>query len=90
MTATKNRKVEIFTAGCSVCDDTVNLVKSLACDSCEVEVLDMKQAEVAKRAKGYGVRSVPAVVIDGKLPDCCKGGGCDPDVLRAAGLGQAV
>ena len=60
MTATKKRKVEVFTAGCSVCDDAVSLVKSLACDSCEVEVLDMKQGGVATRAKGYGVRSVPA------------------------------
>lgn len=90
MSATKKRKVEVFTAGCPVCDDAVNLVKSLACDSCEVEVLDMKQTDVANRAKSYGVRSVPAVVIDGKLPDCCKGGGCDPDVLRVAGLGQVV
>ena len=90
MTATKKRKVEVFTAGCPVCDDAVKLVKSLACDSCEVEVLDMKQADVATRAKGYGVRSVPAVVIDGKLADCCRGGGCNADVLRAAGLGQAA
>jgi glutaredoxin len=90
MTATKKRKVEVFTAGCPVCDDAVKLVKSLACDSCEVEVLDMKQADVASRAKGYGVRSVPAVVIDGKLADCCSGRGPDADTLRAAGLGQPV
>lgn len=90
MTATNKRKVEVFTAGCPVCDDAVKLVKGLACDSCEVEVLDMKQADVASRATGHGVRSVPAVVIDGKLADCCKGAGCDTDVLRAAGLGQAV
>ena len=89
MTATKKRKVEVFTAGCSVCDDTVNLVKSLACDSCEVEVHEMKQADVATRAKGYGVRFVPAVVIDGKLADCCSGRGPDADTLRAAGLGRA-
>lgn len=89
MTATKNRKVEIFTAGCSLCDDAVSLVKSLACESCEVEVLDMKQADVALRAKGYGIRSVPAVVIDGKLADCCSGRGPDADTLRGAGLGRA-
>jgi glutaredoxin len=90
MTATKKRKVEVFTAWCPVCDDAVKLVKSLACDSCEVEVLDMKQADFASRAKGYGVRSVPAVVIDGKLADCCSGRGPDADTLRVAGLGQAV
>jgi glutaredoxin 3 len=33
-------------------------------------------------------RSVPAVVIDGKLADCCAGRGLDEATLRAAGLGQ--
>ncbi len=90
MTATKKRKVEVFTAGCSVCDDAVTLVKSLACDSCEVEVHDMKDPATSQRAKEYGVRSVPAVVIDGKLADCCSGRGPDANTLRAAGLGQTA
>lgn len=34
-----------------------------------------------------GVISVPAVVIDGKLADCCAGRGPDEKVLRAAGMG---
>jgi len=37
-----------------------------------------------------GIRSVPAVVIDGKLADCCAGRGVDETVLRAAGLGRAL
>ena len=88
MTATNKRKVEVFTAGCPACDEAVSLVKSLACDSCEVEVLDMKEPSVSERAKGYGVRSVPAIVIDGKLASCCSGRGPDAETLRAAGLGQ--
>jgi hypothetical protein len=48
----------------------------------------MSDIEVAKRAKMLGVRSVPAVAIDGKLADCCAGRGIDEQVLRAAGLGQ--
>ena len=87
MTATK-RKVEVFTASCPACDETVDLVKNLACDSCDVEVLDMKQPGVAERAKGYGVCSVPAVVINGKLAGCCSGPVIDADTLRAEGLGQ--
>jgi hypothetical protein len=35
-------------------------------------------------------RSVPAVVIDGKLADCCTGRGPDEATLRAAGLGQPI
>ena len=85
---TTKKKVEVFTANCPACDEAVSLVKSLACDLCDVEVLDMKQPSIAKRAQGYGVRSVPAIVIDGKLSACCSGRGPDADTLRAMGLGQ--
>jgi glutaredoxin 3 len=47
----------------------------------------MKQREVAERAKSLGVRSVPAVVIDGKLAGCCAGRGPEETTLRDAGLG---
>ncbi len=82
------RKIEVFSAGCPACEETIALVNRVACPSCEVSVLDMKQASVAKRAKELGIRSVPAVVIDGKLADCCTGRGPQESVLRAAGLGQ--
>lgn len=81
------RKVEIFSAGCPCCDETIQTVRQIACPSCDVEVLDMRQDDVAQRAKQLGVRSVPAVVIDGKLADCCAGRGVDEATLRAAGLG---
>jgi predicted DsbA family dithiol-disulfide isomerase len=44
----------------------------------------MQKAEAASKAKQYGVRSVPAVVIDGKLAGCCAGRGLDEHVLRSA------
>jgi glutaredoxin len=83
------RKVEVFSAGCPACQDTVALVQRVACPSCEVSVLDMKDPKVASRAKALGIRSVPAVVIDGKLADCCAGRGPQEATLRAAGLGVA-
>ena len=83
------RTVEVFSAGCPACEDTINLVNDIACPSCEVSILDMNDAAVANRAKGLGIRSVPAVVIDGKLADCCTGRGPDEPTLRAAGVGQA-
>ncbi len=86
----KKRKVEIFSAGCAVCDDTINLVSQIACQSCEVEVLDMRQEDVAKQARGYGINTVPAVVIDGKLADCCVNRVLDEKTLRAAGVGVAL
>ena len=84
------RQIEIFSAGCAVCQDVVDRVTGLACPSCDVVVLDMADPQVAARAKTLGVKSVPAVAIDGKLADCCAGRGPDEATLRAAGLGQPL
>jgi len=84
------RKIEVFSAGCPACEETIELVNRVACPSCEVSVLDMRDPNVASRAKSLGIRSVPAVVIDGQLADCCAGRGPDEAVLRAAGLGQPI
>jgi glutaredoxin 3 len=81
------RKIEVFSAGCPVCEETIALVNKIACPSCAVEVLDMRKPEVAKKAKSYGVRKVPAVAIDGKLASCCAERGPEAATLRAAGLG---
>ena len=84
---TTKRKIEVFTAGCPTCDETVALVNRIACPSCEVEVLDMRDRAVAERAKGYGVKCVPAVVVNGQLAECCKSAGVTESSLRAAGVG---
>ncbi|HUQ91894.1 MAG TPA: thioredoxin family protein [Bryobacteraceae bacterium] len=86
----QKRKVEVFSAGCPACEPTVQLVKSIACPSCDVEVLDMNKPDVAVKAKQYGVTSVPAVVINGKLAGCCAGAGPDEATLREEGLGVAL
>jgi glutaredoxin len=77
------KKVEIFSAGCSVCKETIEMVKRLA-GSNEVVIHDMNKSEIASKAKQYGVRRVPAVVVDGKLASCCAGRGPEEHVLRAA------
>ena len=82
------RKIEVFSAGCAACQETIEVIRRAACPSCDVTIHDMRDAEVAKRAKGLGIRSIPAVVIDGKLAACCAGRGVDEAVLRAAGLGR--
>ena len=84
---TRKRGIEVFSAGCACCEQAIALVRRAACPSCEVTVHDMRNHEVAERAKHLGVRSVPAVVIDGKLASCCEGRGPDLQALRAAGLG---
>jgi glutaredoxin 3 len=80
----QKHKIEIFSAGCSVCNDTIRLVKTISGLENEVHVLDMHQQDVAKRAEEHGVRSVPAVMVDGKLARCCTGRGPDEQTLREA------
>ncbi len=84
------RKIEVFSGGCPACEETIALVNRIACPSCEVEVLDMHKPAVAAKAKTYGIRSVPAVIIDGKLADCCASRGPEEASLRAAGLGRPL
>ena len=84
------RTVEIFSAGCPACAETITLVKQVACPSCDVRILDMRDPAIAHRARSLGVRSVPAVVMNGQLAECCAGRGVDEATLRAAGLGQAL
>ncbi|MFQ5483191.1 MAG: thioredoxin family protein [Nitrospinaceae bacterium] len=86
---TDKRQVEIFSAGCAICEEAVSVVNRLACLSCEVTVLDMKNPDAAKRAKILGIGSVPAVVIDGRLAECC-GQGIKEESLKASGLGQPL
>ncbi len=81
------RKIEIFSAGCPACIEAIQTVNRIACRSCETEVLDMRQPQVAARAKQLGISRVPAIVIDGKLSECCAAGGVDEQRLRAAGIG---
>ena len=85
---TEKRTIEVFTAGCPCCDDAVKLVQSVACPSCEVTVLDMRTDRDAQaKAKQYGVKRVPAVIVNGRLAECCQTGGIDADALRRLGVG---
>ncbi len=82
------RRIEILSAGCPACRETIDLVERMACPSCEIAVLDMHDPEVAARAEKLGIRSVPAVTIDGELAACCAARGPDEATLRAAGIGR--
>lgn len=82
------RTVEVFTAGCTCCDETLKMVQSLVCPNCELTVLDMRSDRQAQaKAKQYGVQRVPAVAVDGKLAGCCQAG-VQAEALRALGVGR--
>ena len=82
----QKRHVEVFSAGCSACQQGIQLVNRLAGGAHQVEVHDMHQPQVASRAASLDIRSVPAILIDGQLASCCEGRGPDEATLRAAGL----
>jgi hypothetical protein len=82
------RTVEVFSAGCPACQEAVDLVQRLACDSCDVRVLDMNDATISNRARKLGINVVPAVVVDGQLAECCRGAGPTEQALREAGIGR--
>ena len=83
------RKIEVFSAGCAVCEETIEMVLE-ACPSCEVEVHDMNDTNIAERAKSLGIQSIPAVLVDGKLLNSCSGRGVDEQELRAAVLAANI
>ena len=65
------------------------VVRELACESCEIEVQDLRESEAARdRAAELGIQRVPAVAVDGKLAGCCEQVPIDEEALRAAGVGS--
>ena len=87
---TMRRKIEVFSSGCALCNDTIEMVRRTADHSCEIIVRNMTDSRVLARAKELGIRCLPAIVIDGKLADCCHCPGIDEQALRAAGLGKSL
>ena len=87
------RQVEVFTAGCPVCEPAVQLVKELACPDCEVTGHELRAADgamAADKAAQYRIKVVPAVVVDGQLVSCCQSPGPTREELSAAGIGQRL
>jgi len=86
------RLVEVFSSGCYVCDGVVQQVKDLACSNCEVIVYDLNKKcdtnACETKAQAYGVKSVPAVAVNGKLVDCCNNNGVSIDALKKTGIGH--
>lgn len=83
------RQVEVFTAGCPLCEPAVQLVQDLACPDCDVTVYDLRESGVEK-ARHYGVARVPTVVVDGTIATCCQGGEVKRERLQAAGIGLRI
>ena len=80
--------IEVFSAGCALCDSAAASVTRLVGDPSRVKVLYLHDPAVASRAEQLGVRTVPAVVIGGKLAACCADRDVDEVVVRAGIIGS--
>ena len=87
-----SRRVEIFAAGCPLCDETVNMVQDLSCKDCDVTIYDLQSGNKKNldKAKSYKISAVPTVVVNGKVLDCCKRGKITQEDLKAAGIGTPL
>ena len=83
----QRRKIEVFTAGCLCCTEAVELVEFLAGTEHDIAIRDMHDLAVAAAASGYGIRRVPAIVIDRRLADWYAGCGLDEATLTQAIFG---
>lgn len=88
-TTIARRRVEIFSAGCGTCTRTIDQLREQIDPRHEIVVIDMHNDKGAtERAEAFGIRTVPAVVVDGRLLACCQNKGPTLRELHAAGLGR--
>jgi glutaredoxin len=88
-------KIEIFTAGCPLCNSVVGMVKELASEwSYELIIYDLvkqyENKECKTRVELYNVKRLPSVVVDGKLLACCTNQDITSQDLITAGIGKNV
>jgi len=64
----KKRTIEVFTAGCPVCQDTVELVRR-AVGQCGCELIEHRCEgdTCCAEATKYGIRTLPTLVVDGSI-----------------------
>ena len=93
MQNSNKRKIELFTAGCAVCEPVVEMVKAMAFSLCEVVIYNLSEPcetkECLEKVKTYGIKALPAIAVDGKLLSCCQYKGISVEELVKAGIGKA-
>jgi Thioredoxin domain len=58
-------KIEVFSAGCPLCNGVVDEIEAGRCAGCQLIVYDL--SENSELARTFGVRVVPTVIIDGEV-----------------------
>lgn len=62
-------RIEVFTAGCPLCRETVQTIEVGKCGGCTLIEYDLRHdpTAYAEKLQAYGVRAVPTIVIDGVI-----------------------
>jgi glutaredoxin 3 len=66
------RRIEVFSAGCAVCEETVAMVKRLACPSCDVAVLDMRDPRLLPRQETMASHAFPQSSLMASWPTAAR------------------
>jgi len=86
------REVEIFTAGCPVCQPIVQLVKDTVGNDCNITIHNLSEQCESKicitKMEEYDVKRLPAIAVNGKLLSCCTNVEITKDSLINAGIGN--
>jgi glutaredoxin len=61
------KRIEIFTADCPICKEAIEMIKREACSECEIIEQRCIGNECCESAKGYGIKAVPTIVVNGKV-----------------------
>jgi|GEM_PF-1422323 len=65
------KNIELFTDSSLYGNDIIERVKQLACPKCSILIYDAKgtgpSEEMQSKAKAYGIASMPAIVMDGRI-----------------------
>jgi hypothetical protein len=64
-------EIEVFTASCPLCKEAMEIIKRVGYGKCTVTEYNLFQRCEDKvcleKAKKYGIRAVPTMVVDGKV-----------------------
>ncbi|MGE5324925.1 MAG: glutaredoxin family protein [Actinomycetota bacterium] len=60
------RQIEVFSTGCPFCVEVIILLRRVTSNS-ELVVRNVRERDAADLARKLGLRSFPAVVIDGEV-----------------------
>lgn len=59
--------IEVFVTSCPLCREALDIVRKAMCPECVLKVYNvLEKPHYMEKARSYGVRALPAIVIDGE------------------------